>query len=304
MSLAKKPSTALSHEAEVGVKWKVTGVVGEPCPHLRVFVGGVVVDDRMDQLAGRYLGLDGVEESDELLMAMALHVAADDVAFEDIEGGEQGCGAVAFVVVGHGAGASLLHGQSRLGAVEGLNLALLVDREDDGMSGRVDIEADNVPELVGELRVLRQLEGADAVRGELMGLENALDRAQADTYRLGQHPPGPVRGLTGRRRKRQIDNALHDLRRQRRLARLARLVAKQPSTPSCMKRSCQRQTTGLERPERRMISKVPQPSAVARMMLARHTCFCGALRSETIASSRRRSSSVTLTTIPALMPRA
>jgi len=96
------------------------------------------------------------------------------------------------------------------------------------MSGRVDIEADNVPELVGELRVLRQLEGADAVRGELMGLENALDRAQADAYRLGQHPPGPVRGLTGRRPKRQIDNALHDLRRQRRLARLARLVAKQP----------------------------------------------------------------------------
>ena len=53
----------------------------------------IVVDDRMDQLAGRYLGLDGVEEADELLMAMALHVAADDVAFEDIEGGEQrrGC---------------------------------------------------------------------------------------------------------------------------------------------------------------------------------------------------------------------
>ena len=60
----------------------------------------------------------------------------------------------------------------------------------------------------------------------------------------------------------------------------------------------------VERPDRRMISKVPQPSAVARMMLARHTCFCGALRSETIASSRRRCSGVTLTVIPALMPRA
>ena len=34
-----------------------------------------------------------------------------------------------------------------------------------------------------------------------------------------------------------------------------------------------------------MISAVPQPSAVARMMWARHTCFCGALRSATIASS-------------------
>ena len=81
-------------------------------------------------------------------------------------------------LVTHGAGASLLHGQSQLGAVKSMDLALLVDREDDGMSGRVDIEADNVPELVGELRILRQLEGADAVQGELMSLENALDRTQ------------------------------------------------------------------------------------------------------------------------------
>ena len=35
------------------------------------------------------------------------------------------------------------------------------------------------------------------------------------------------------------------------------------------------------------------------MILARQTCFCGALRSDTIASSRRRSSGVTLTVIPA-----
>jgi hypothetical protein len=49
---------------------------------------------------------------------------------------------------------------------------------------------------------------------------------------------------------------------------------------------------------------VPQLSAVARMMLARQTCFCGALRSEMIASSRWRSARVTFTTIPALMMRA
>src|ERR1700716_592549 len=62
-----------------------------------------------------------------------------------------------------------------------------------------------------------------------------------------------------------------------------------PSTPSAMNRACQVHTTGLALPERRMISAVPQPSAVARIILARHTCFCGALRSATIASSRRRS---------------
>ena len=97
-------------------------MAGEPSPDLRVLVGGVVVEDGVDQLAGRDRGLDGVEEADELLVPVALHVAADDGAVEHVEGGEQRGGAVALVVVGHGAGAALLHGQAGLGAVERLDL--------------------------------------------------------------------------------------------------------------------------------------------------------------------------------------
>jgi hypothetical protein len=37
-----------------------------------------------------------------------------------------------------------------------------------------------------------------------------------------------------------------------------------PAMPSRMKRSCQRHTQGFETPARRMISAVPQPSAVAQ----------------------------------------
>ena len=43
------------------------------------------------------------------------------------------------VIVGHGAGAAFLHGQSRLGAIQRLDLALLVDRQDHGMGRRVDV---------------------------------------------------------------------------------------------------------------------------------------------------------------------
>ena len=64
------------------------GMAGEPLPHFRMLVGGVVVDDGMDRLSLRHLHLDGIEEADELLMAMTLHVAANDGAVEDIEGGE------------------------------------------------------------------------------------------------------------------------------------------------------------------------------------------------------------------------
>ena len=35
-----------------------------------------------------------------------------------------------------------------------------------------------------------------------------------------------------------------------------------------MNRACHRHTTGLALPDRRMISAVPQPSALARMILA------------------------------------
>jgi hypothetical protein len=81
VSLAKKPSTALSQDAEVG------------------------------------------EETDELLVAMVQHVAADDGAIEDVESCEQRGGAVTFVVVRHRPGAAWLHRRSRLGAVECLDLA-------------------------------------------------------------------------------------------------------------------------------------------------------------------------------------
>src|SRR5207302_11025558 len=82
---------------------------------------------------GRHFAFDGIEKADELLMSVALHTAPDDLAFQDIEGGEQSGGAVALVIVGHGGAAPLLHWQPGLSAVERLDLAFLVDAEDHGM---------------------------------------------------------------------------------------------------------------------------------------------------------------------------
>jgi dihydroxyacetone kinase len=108
--------------------------------------------------------LDGVEEADELLMAVALHVAADDGAVEHVERGEQRGRAVALVVMGHGAGAALLHRQAGLGAVERLDLALLVDRQHDGMGRRIDVEADDVASFSAKAGSLESLKVPPAVR--------------------------------------------------------------------------------------------------------------------------------------------
>jgi hypothetical protein len=48
-----------------------------------------------------------------------------------------------------------------------------------------------------------------------------------------------------------------------------------PSTPSAMKRACQRQIVGLPLPVCRWIAIVPTPAALSSTIRARHTCFCG-----------------------------
>ena len=66
--------------------------------------------------------VDLAQESKILGVTVARVALTHHGALEHVKRGEQGGGAVAFVVVGEGAGAPLLHGQSRLGAVKGLDL--------------------------------------------------------------------------------------------------------------------------------------------------------------------------------------
>jgi hypothetical protein len=61
----------------------------QPCLDLCVLVGRVVVDDEMDVPVLWGLAIDLVEEADELLMPVALHALADDLALQDIQGREQ-----------------------------------------------------------------------------------------------------------------------------------------------------------------------------------------------------------------------
>ena len=203
----------------------------EPSANIGMLVGGVVVDDGVDRLSRGNLLLDDIEEADELLMAMALHVAADHRAVEDVHRGEQRRRAVALIVVRHGSGAALLQRQSGLGAVQRLNLALFVDRQDDGVGGRIDIEPDDVAQFVDEARIVGQLELAHPVRLQTMGAPDALNRTHAEPRRLRHQDAGPVGRLARRFAKRQRDDALGRLGAQRLDARGTRLVAEQPVEP-------------------------------------------------------------------------
>ena len=170
------------------------------------------------------LGLDSVQEADEFLMPVPLHAATDNLAFQHVESGEQRGRPVPLVVVGHRLAAALLDRQTRLGAVEGLNLRLLVDRQHDGVRRRIDVEANDVVQFGRKLRIVGQLELAHPVRLEAMSTPYPLHRTDADPGCLRHLRTGPVTGRRRRASQRQGDHTFSNLRAQRRNTRPTRLV--------------------------------------------------------------------------------
>ena len=227
-SFAKKPSTALSQEQEVGTKWKVKrSWRPSQARTLACLVGGVVVEDHMDALAGRDIGLDGVEEADELLVAVALHAAPDDLALEHVEGGRTGWSCHAACSRGSWCQDGPFHRQAGLGAVERLDLRLFVDREHDGVGRRVDVEPDHIAQLGDEVGIVRKLELPHPMGPKPVCAPDALHRADTDAGRLGHHGGDPVGRLGGRVAQRQGDHPLGHLRAERVDARWPCLVAQQ-----------------------------------------------------------------------------
>ena len=176
--------------------------LGEPVLDQPGLVARCVVHDDMDVEVGGHGALHLVEERAELARPMPLHAAPDDRAGGGVEGGEQGGRAVALVIVAAPLRLARPHGQHRLGAVERLDLALLVDAEHQRAVRRVEIEADDVAHLVDELRVARQLEALDPVRLQAEGAPDTVHRRRGDARRPGHRAAAPVGRTVGHRLQR------------------------------------------------------------------------------------------------------
>ena len=94
-------------------------------------------------------------------MPMARHALADHLAVEHAEGRKQGGRAVALVVVRHRSTATLLQGKTGLGAIEGLDLAFLVDAQHEGFVRWIEIEPDDIVELLDKVFVAADLKGLE-----------------------------------------------------------------------------------------------------------------------------------------------
>ncbi len=86
-------------------------MLGQPGLDVGVVVGAVVVEDQVHLEVLGDLAVDELQEGQELLVAVAGQAQAHDLAGGGIEGGEEGGGPVALVVVRHGHRPALLHGK-------------------------------------------------------------------------------------------------------------------------------------------------------------------------------------------------
>lgn len=169
----------------------------EPGFHPGVLVGSIIVDDQMQVHLRRRLAVDLFEEPDEFLVAVSRHTVPDDFPIEHTQGGEQRGRAMAFVVVGHRPATAFLHGETGLSPIEGLDLAFLVDAQDQGFVRRIEIQAHDIAQLFEKLLVAADLEGPDKMRLEPVLLPDALNAHGTDALGLGHGPHTPVRGRGG-----------------------------------------------------------------------------------------------------------
>jgi hypothetical protein len=96
--------------------------------------------------------------------------------------------------VGHALDVAEAHGQQRLGALERLHLAFLVDAENQRLVGRIEVQPDHVAQFLDEERVGRQLEGVLAMRLQPEHLKEAMDAGLGDAGLRGQPAHTPVGG--------------------------------------------------------------------------------------------------------------
>ena len=158
-------------------------------------VGTAVVDDQVQLEVGRRRAIDLREELAELGGAMAPSDPSKHLAGRDVQGRRQIRGPVSLIVAGAALDLPGPQGQHRMGPVERLNLRLLVDREDQRVVGRVEVEPDHIDHLLGELRVVVESEGLEPMWLDGGGLPDLPHLPLGDAGVPSHQPRAPMGGL-------------------------------------------------------------------------------------------------------------
>jgi hypothetical protein len=150
-----------------------------------------------------------VEKGEELLMGVLGIARAGDLPGRDLQGGVEAGGPVALVVMSHPVRLATLDRQRRLGAIQRLDLRLLIHAQDQRALRRRQIQADDVDHLLDQLRILGELKRPDLVGLEFVITPDPVDRRGRDPRCRRQPPCAPVRTAVRRRFQRHRQHTLH-----------------------------------------------------------------------------------------------
>ena len=163
-------------------------------------VGVEIVEDDMDGRV-RGGGDDIVHEVEEFDAPPALLVRGRDLAGGHLEGGKQGRGAVALVIVAMaGQRPAVRELQIALRPLQRLDRGLLVDADDDGVLGRRHVEPDHIGGLGDELGIVALAPGLAPGEVDLLRAQETPDILHIDIAERGrQQRPRPARIALRRR---------------------------------------------------------------------------------------------------------
>ena len=97
--------------------------------------------------------------------------------------------------MGHRLAPTGINRQALLSAVQRLDLALLVDTENQGVLRRVEVESDDINQLLYEFRVVADLERPDQVWLQSVGAPDTADHRAAGPQHFRECSRAPVSGI-------------------------------------------------------------------------------------------------------------
>ena len=156
---------------------------------------------------------DLLDEPEKVDRCVRVGQLVSDLARRHFERSVEIDDAVALVVVRVSHGSSRAQWQRHLRALKGLDGSLFVDAQDDGVSGRIQVQPDYVLHLRGELRISAHLVGPHQMRLEPVLSKKIGDAAAGQADLLTEQPRGPAASAGWRRRHGKLNDSLDRLTR-------------------------------------------------------------------------------------------
>ena len=162
-------------------------------------MGGVFSQNDVDELAQRNFAVDLLEKLQPLAVGVFLGGVSDDFARQVIQRGKESDGAVAIVIMGLSADMSFAQRQTRLTALQRLDLALLVTTEHHCLLWRIELKTDDIPKFGLKIRIAGKLKDTGQVWLDFVLTPDSLHGRLGDT-KLASHraasPSFPALRLT------------------------------------------------------------------------------------------------------------